>query len=70
MNGPDAWFTLPNFEMCAGNMQSPIDLEVSTLTYNGNLLPINFNNYDKNVLWNIANNGDNSIYLIFSLKPL
>jgi len=47
--------------MCAGNYQSPINLDLSNVVRDKSLMPINFFNYNKSVLYNIANNGDNSM---------
>ncbi len=47
--------------LCAGNYQSPINLDLSNVVRDKNLMPINFFNYNKSVLYNIANNGDNSM---------
>ncbi|CAF0736229.1 unnamed protein product, partial [Brachionus calyciflorus] len=58
-NGPDIWYK--EFPQCAGKQQSPIDLDITKAQFNNDLKPINFNNYDQNLLWNITNDGK-SIY--------
>ncbi|CAF0736258.1 unnamed protein product [Brachionus calyciflorus] len=58
-HGPDEW--PKEFPQCGGKQQSPIDLDTTIAQFNKDLKPINFNNYDQNLLWNITNDGK-SIY--------
>jgi len=58
-NGPDEWPY--DYAECKGLQQSPIDLQTSIAVYNKKLKPINFNNYNQYLSWNISNDGT-SIY--------
>ena len=58
-NGPDEWPV--EYSGCNGRQQSPIDLITSIAKYNDKLKPINFNNYNQNIRWNISNTGNSSI---------
>ena len=62
-NGPDEWPL--EYSECNGKQQSPIDLIPSIAQYNSNLRPINFNNYNQNIKWNISNTGSSSMLTKF-----
>ena len=57
--GPDTWFS--NYPACGGNMQSPINIKTSNISFDPSLNPINFNNHNVSVTWNVANNGKESL---------
>jgi hypothetical protein len=45
VNGPDAWFI--KYPSCAGNSQSPINIEFSSCEQDSNLKPIKLINYEQ-----------------------
>ena len=59
--GPDTWFL--NYPECGmqSKMQSPINMPTSNAAFDPSLNPINFNNHNVSVTWNVANNGKDSL---------
>lgn len=53
--GPDAWPY--EFEQCAGNAQSPINIETDSIEYDKNLKSFKFINYDVKYTWNVSHTG-------------
>ena len=46
------------FDTCGGDKQSPINIDQDQLKYDYNLKPFIFVNYDRDLAWNFANNGE------------
>ncbi|XP_070182930.1 carbonic anhydrase 2-like, partial [Littorina saxatilis] len=57
-HGVDQWAKdFPSY--CSGQSQSPIDLEASQVTYDSDLQPFTFSNFDNTngITWTLLNNG-------------
>ena len=54
-NGPSSWFTM--YSTCGGYWQSPLNINTSFTYYDRTLIPIEFNNYNLSLTWNLTNNG-------------
>ena len=59
--GPDVW--IHEYPSCAGNLQSPINIDTKKATFDLKLSHFHFFNYDKILFWNITNNGHTSIFI-------
>jgi carbonic anhydrase len=57
IKGPDVWPHLSEWPNCAGNRQSPININDNEAEYDSSLTEINFINYEKSTNWNCTHNG-------------
>ncbi|RNA25281.1 Carbonic anhydrase [Brachionus plicatilis] len=54
-HGPDFW--LHEYPQCAGNLQSPINIQHSNAIFDPELGQLTFHNYDINLKWRVTNTG-------------